>query len=416
MTAGRVSKQRRVRHLAWALALALPAAAAAAPDPADEAALQARALRLAQDAIIVDGHIDAPLHLQQKWTDPRAMPERQFDGQRARAGGLDAPFMSIYIPARYQKEGGAKALADALIDTVERMAREAPEFFALARSPADVRRNHAAGKISLPMGMENGAGLEGELANLDHFHARGIRYITLTHAEPNRISDSSYSQERPHGGLSDFGRAVVARMNALGIMVDVSHISDAAFFDVLEVSAAPVVATHSSARHFTPGWERNMSDEMIRALAAHGGLIMVNFGSGFLTEPAQKAYSAATAAIGAFMKAEGIGRFDDPRLQSYIADYQREHPFPYATIDDVIAHIDHIVALTGIDHVGLGSDFDGLGDTLPVGLKSAADYPALVAALLERGYTEAQVRKILGENLLRLWSQVENAAAGEAPS
>jgi len=376
-------------------------AAQAAPDAAKA---------LAHDAIIVDGHIDAPMMLHREWTNLDAPGDRNFDGPSAAAGGLDAPFMSIYIPSSYQSSGGAKQLADELIDAVERMVAEAPARFALAKSPAEVRRNAAAGKISLPMGMENGAGIEDDLANLDHFYQRGIRYITLTHFAPNLIGDASSSPDRPHHGLTDYGRAVVQRMNALGIMVDVSHISDETFRDVIAVSKAPVIASHSSARHFTPGWERNMSDEMIETLGEHGGVIMINFGSGFLTAPANAAYLAQNAAIGAYMKDNGIAGHDDPKVKAFIETYKAANPYPYASVDDVVAHIDWCVKLAGIDHVGLGSDYDGLGDTLPTGLKTAADYPNLVAALQAKGYSDADLRKILGENLLRVWSEVEAAA------
>lgn len=392
------------RRLWTALLLAFLAPVAFAEEPLSAAQ------QLAQDAIIVDGHIDAPMMQLMHWQDLAVAGEHEFDYPLARAGGLDAPFMSIYVPARYQTDGGAKALADQLIDRVEKMVALAPDRFALAKSPKDVRREHLEGKVALPMGMENGAGIEGDLDNLEHFYARGIRYITLSHFAPNLICDSSSSPERPHHGLSEFGAQVVQRMNALGIMVDVSHISDESFYDVVALSAVPVIASHSSARHFTPGWERNMSDDMIDTLAAHGGVIMINFGSGFLTAESGAAYNNAMTAIRGYMQTHGIKDYDNAELRAYIADYQKRHPFPYASVQDVAEHIDYVARRVGVDHVGLGSDFDGVGDTLPTGLKNVGNYPNLIAALMSRGYSDDDIRKILGENLLRVWAEVERYA------
>ncbi|MGH9870309.1 MAG: subclass B3 metallo-beta-lactamase [Candidatus Polarisedimenticolia bacterium] len=377
-----------------------------------EADLQARAAELARRFIIVDTHIDVPDRLVKKQDEDLSVrtPDGDFDHPRAAAGGLDAPFMSIYVPASYQKTGGAKAYADGLIDLVESFSRKWPDKFALATSPADVRRNAEAGLISLPMGMENGAPVEDDLANLKHFFDRGIRYITLTHGEDNQICDSSYNKgERRWRGLSPFGRQVVEEMNRLGIMVDVSHISDEAVRQVMEMTRAPAIASHSSCRHFTPGWERNMSDELIQALAAKGGVIMINFGSSFLTHEARVSYDAHSTAAKAFREKQGIDS-EDPKAKEFSEAWWKEHRKVYATVDDVVAHIDHVVELAGIDHVGIGSDFDGVGDSLPVGLKDVSAYPSLIAALLKRGYSERDIEKICGGNLLRVWTEVERAA------
>ena len=370
-----------------------------------------RARLLAQDAIIVDGHIDVPYRLRETPDDVGlATATGDFDYPRARAGGLDAPFMSIYIPAALQTTGGAKALADSLIDMVEGIVAAHPDKFARAASPAAVRANHTAGLISLPLGIENGAPVEGDLGNLKHFYDRGVRYITLTHSKDNEISDSSYDTTATHGGLSDFGRDVVREMNRLGIMVDISHVSDAAFDDVMEVTTAPVIASHSSARRFTPGFERNLDDARIRRLAESGGVLMINFGSTFLTAEARTSYAAVSAHTDSVRTARGWAA-SDPEAKAY-ADSYRASSFAYADLKDVVAHIDHVVQLVGVDHVGLGSDYDGVGDSLPTGLKDVATYPNLVEALLEKGYSETDVRKILGENALRVWAEVERIAAG----
>ena len=361
-------------------------APAQTPEPPAPRDLAAEADALAHAVIILDGHIDVPWRLRKsdKSVDiGEAADDGDFDYPRAKAGGLDAPFMSIYVPARFEKKGADK-VAHKLIDMVEGIAAKHPDKFALAPSVAAVRENFAAGKISLPMGMENGSPIMGKLANVEKFHARGIRYITLAHSKANHISDSSYDKRRPNGGLSKFGKKVVKEMNRVGIMVDVSHLSDAAFDDVMATSAAPVIASHSSCRHFTPGWERNMSDEMIQALAKNGGVIQINFGSSFLDEEVRKERSDHEGRKG-----------------------------PYATVEKVVDHIDHVVELVGVDHVGFGSDFDGVGDSLPTGLKSPADYPNLIRVLLERDYSREDIEKICSGNVLRVWSAVEEYAVSQ---
>jgi membrane dipeptidase len=319
--------------------------------------------------------------------------------------------MSIYTPAALEANGKSRAAAEKLIGIVEGIIDSSDGKFALATSPADVRRQFERGVISLPMGMENGSPIEGDITNVAYFYKRGIRYITLAHSLSNHISDSSYDENKRWNGLSEFGENVVREMNRMGIMIDVSHVSDDAFWRVLELSEVPVIASHSSARHFTPGWERNMSDEMIRALAENGGVMMINFGSGFLTQEAKEYTSARWAASASFMLEHSELSPDEAR-DRFKAQWETEHgPMPFASLDDVLDHFDHVVKLVGVDHVGIGSDYDGVGDSLPTGLKDVSTYPNLIEGLLKRGYSEADVRKILGENLLRVWGIVENYAA-----
>jgi membrane dipeptidase len=397
-----------------ALALALLTACGTAPPPAD---LAAEAKRIANESVIVDTHIDVPYRVIGSDEDvSRATEGGDFDYPRAREGGLNAAFMSIYTPAGLEAEGASREKAEELIDLVETIVETSDGKFAIATSPAEIRKHFEAGILSLPMGMENGSPIDGDLANLAHFYERGIRYITLAHSLSNHLSDSSYDENRQWNGLSEFGTEVVREMNRLGIMVDVSHLSDEAFWQVLEVSAAPVIASHSSARHFTPGWERNMSDEMIRALADNGGIMMINFGSAFITEEAQKYSSKRWPASTAFIREHSDLSRDEARAR-FAAAWEAEHgPFPYATLDDVLDHFDHVVGLVGVDHVGIGSDYDGVGDSLPTGLKDVSAYPNLVEGLLRRGYSEADIRKILGENLLRVWQAVEDYAATTSTS
>lgn len=383
------------------------------PPPAPPVDLDAKAKELADRFIILDGHIDVPYRL---WSsrdkagriteDVSERTEKgDFDYPRARAGGLDAPFMSIYVPAKLEGKG-AKKLADQLIDLVEDIAKKSPDKFRVARSSEEVQQNAREGKISLLLGMENGSPIEKKLENVKHFHERGVRYITLAHSKDNHLSDSSYDERHTHKGLSAFGEKVVAEMNRLGILVDVSHLSDDAFWDVMAKSQVPVIASHSSCRHFTPGWQRNMSDEMIQALAKKGGVIQINFGSGFIDEKIQKQESLRWKQRSALLKKHKL-ESNDPGAKPLLEQFEKEHPASFATVAQVADHIDHVKKLAGVEHVGLGSDFDGVGDSLPVGLKDASQYPGLIKVLLERGYTEAEIEKICSGNVLRVWRETE---------
>ncbi len=385
--------------------------AASLPAAADKYDRQAE--KLTQKYLIADGHIDVPIRIHYNWQDvTEATDQGQFDYPRAKKGGLNLPFMSIYTPASSEYDDSAYAMANNLIDHVEAIVARAPDKFAIASSTADVEQQFKDGKISLALGMENGAPIAGSLENLRHFHERGIRYVTLAHSDSNHISDSSYDTVRLWQGLSPFGVEVVAEMNKLGIMVDISHLSDKAAYEVLEVSKAPVIASHSSARHFVtnqPVFERNMDDELIKGLADNGGVIMINFGSTFLTTEANAYRNQSRAAMSAYGKRHGLKR-GDPAMKQFVEDYQSKYPFPFATVSDVADHIDHVVKLAGIDYVGIGSDYDGVGDTLPVGLKDVSTYPNLVAELLRRDYSESDIEKLLGGNLMRVWQAVEKAA------
>jgi membrane dipeptidase len=371
--------------------------------------LRSLANKLAKEIIIIDTHVDVPYRLTDKMEDLSVRTAGgDFDYPRAKAGGLNVPFMSIYVPARYES-GGAKDFADRLIAMVEKFAADWPDKFAVATSVADVKTQFASGRVSLAMGMENGSPIEGKLENIRYFHDRGIRYITLAHSKTNHICDSSFDKERRWNGLSPFGRSVVAEMNRVGIMVDVSHISDSAFYQVLAISKAPVIASHSSCRSFTPGWERNMSDEMIMALAANGGVIHINFGSAFLRADHAQALEAQRTESAKYLEEHKL-KEPDEGARAYMKRYREEHPAPLADVTDVVAHIEHVIELVGVDHVGFGSDFDGVGDTLPTGLKDVSYYPNLIYQLLKKGYSEQDIRKMCSGNTLRVWSQVESIA------
>ena len=393
-----------LKRLVLAAAVTVSAPAALADDELE------RARELVQRLHLVDTHVDVPYRLEEKWEDvTRGTAEGDFDLPRARAGGLDTPFMSIYTPASKEVAGGTFELANRLIDGVEALVGRDPENFTMVSSVAEAELAFSTGKIGLALGMENGAPLEGKLENVVHFHERGVRYITLAHSKSNHMSDSSYDDKKIWGGLSPFGRQVVAEMNRVGMMVDISHLSDDAVREVLAISRAPVIASHSSARHFTPGWERNLSDELIRALADNGGVLMINFGSSFVTEEGRAWYDRFSPLRDAWADENKVSR-DGPEAKDFERRYREAHPFPFASVNDVADHFDHVVGLVGIDHVGIGSDFDGVGDSLPEGLKDVTGYPNLVAELLRRGYSEEDIGKILGGNLLRAWRQVEEHA------
>lgn len=379
------------------------------------------ATELAHNTIIVDGHVDLPYRmkaggytLDKDILDVSVRTERgDFDYPRSKAGGLDAPFMSIYIPAGLQDTPGAsKGLADTLIMMTERLANTFPDKFAMAYSPSDVEANFKAGKISLPMGMENGSALEDDINNVAYFHEKGIRYITLTHGKANLIGDSSYDSIRPSGGLSEFGRQVIAEMNRIGIMVDLSHVSDDTFKEALSITKTPAIASHSSVRKFTPGFERNMSDELIQALAKNKGVMMINFGGSFVDSAYAQGASKVREHLMAYMKENNLSR-DSEEFTAYAKEYSAaNNPFP--TVQDVANHIDHVVDLVGIDYVGLGSDYDGVGDSLPVGLKDVSEFPNLIAELLKRGYSKEDIEKICYKNIFRVWQAVEDYAKNNA--
>jgi membrane dipeptidase len=331
--------------------------------------LKAHAVELAQKCIIVDGHIDLPYLLTEKKylvgvhsIDTIVNTGKgEFDHTRAVEGGLDAPFMSIYIPLSYQAHPDmGKGLADSLINSVEGIVRLLPDKFARANSPDEIEKNTKEGKISLPMVMENGAPIGNSLDNLKYFYDRGIRYITLTHNKDNQICDSSRDTTGTWGGLSPFGREVVAEMNNLGIMV--------------------------------------------RKLGENGGVIMINYFTAFLDTAVVNNNKKLNAIL-----AEKKLKEDDSLARPIVEQFRKEHPVT-TSVETVVDHIDNVVRVAGIDHVGIGSDFDGVDGNLPIGLEDVSTYPNLISALLKRGYSDEDIGKICSGNLLRVWRKVEEVA------
>jgi len=366
-----------------------------------------KAIKLAKDTILIDTHIDVPYRIHESWVDvTKATSDGDFDYPRAVKGGLNAPFMSIYIPAHLEFEGKGKSyqLANQMIDSMEAIVQRAPDKFAIASSSSDIEEQFKQGKLSIAMGMENGSPIEGDMKNLQHFYDRGIRYITLAHSQSNHISDSSYDIRRKWKGLSPFGKKLVTEMNNIGMLIDVSHISDDAFYQVMELSKTPVIASHSSLRKYTPGFERNMNDDMLLALKENGGVIQINFGSSFVTAKAGS-WGKQLKSTKESAKKEGTKLSKD-----FDAAYRAKNPYPFASLEQVLDHIDHVVELIGIDYVGIGSDYDGVGDSLPIGLKDVSSYPNLVQGLMDRDYSDEDIKKILSGNLLRVLKQAQEYA------
>ena len=347
-----------------------------APDPA---ALQALARELTARLPVVDTHIDFP-EVAKPYEDIVQGTSGNFDYPRARLGGLNLAFLAAFVPPEDETAGTAFAKAEERIDLVRNAAAAHPAELALVLSPEEAFAAFEAGRLGLAVGMENAAPLEGRLDRLEYFRDRGISYIGLVHAEDNHVCDSSTDPDAKHlwGGLSPFGREVVLEMNRLGIMIDVSHVSDEAFRQILELSSAPVIASHAGLRSRTPGFERNLSDEMVKTIADSGGVVQLAFGSLFLKDEYRKTYSAADL----------------------------------ATVREAADAIDRAVKIAGADHVGFGSDFDGVAYSLPKQLSDVSMYANLVRELLALGYGKEDLAKILGGNLLRVWAEVRAKASG----
>jgi membrane dipeptidase len=406
------------------LFLALTVAAIAqSPAPAP---VSAKALQIHNSALIVDTHADTPQRFLDEGfdignTDPKDLGHISLD--KARAGNLDAEFFSIWVEPSYKGQYAHRAVD--LIDSVYEQAARHPDRMMMAFSVEDIERAHRQKKLAALMGIEGGHAIENDVRLLREFYRLGVRYMTLTWSNTNEWGDSSGDIDDPkvehHNGLTDFGKQVVLEMNRLGMMVDISHVADKTFYDAVAVSKAPVIASHSSARALTNA-PRNMTDDMLRAVAKNNGVVQVNFFNGFIDEDYRKATAALAkdrdAAVAAFIaqhKAEG-------KPVTYVEYDQIEREWaakvPRPPLKSLIDHIDHIAKVAGVDHVGLGSDFDGISGASPTGIDSAADLPKITQALLDRGYSADDIHKILGGNLLRVFRDVEHVSKQmqEAPT
>lgn len=417
----------QTRNLAAAL-LAAGAVLWAWPTPAQQPGsdVSARAKRLHQEAIVLDTHIDVTQRLMIKGWDffarhnpPEPGARRQASGPdatshvdfpRMREGGLDGLFFSIYMSGNVTGPTAVKRSLEQ-IDAVRRLAETHPNEIALCTTASDVRTAHKSGRSCALMGMEGGHMIDESLGVLRDYARLGVRYLTLTHSVNTTWGDSSGDKPK-HNGLTDVGKDVVRELNRLGVMVDVSHVADKTFWDALEVSRAPLLASHSSCRALS-GHPRNMTDEMIKAMAAKGGVIQINYLDSYLDDALYRANEARRPQTDA-MRAELEKKFPGEenaarRFQELRAYSQGLGPLPRPSWEKIVEHIEHAARVGGVEHVGLGSDFDGA--SMPAGMEDVTQLPKITEALLKKGYTDAQVKGILGENLLKLMEKVEKAAA-----
>jgi membrane dipeptidase len=382
-------------------------------------AVSAKARAIQQSAIVVDTHADTPQRFLDEGfdigsTDPNDIGHISLD--KAHRGNLGAEFFSIWVDPVTSQGHFAQHTFD-LIDSVYEQAAHHPDRMMMAFSVADIERAHKEHKLAALMGIEGGHSMENDMHLLRDYYRLGVRYMTLSWSNTNEWADSSGDINDPkvqhHNGLTDFGKQVVLEMNRLGMMVDISHVADKTFWDAIATAKAPVIASHSSARALNDA-PRNMTDDMLRAVAKNGGLVDVNFYSGFVDED----YRKASMAIGKQMEDAVQAYLDKQRAAGKTVTYmeldriEREWSakVPRPPLKSLIDHIDHIAKVAGIDHVGLGSDFDGVAGATPQGIDSAADLPKITQALLDRGYSAEDIKKILGGNVLRVFGEVERVS------
>jgi membrane dipeptidase len=372
--------------------------AACAADDLDQ-----RARRIQAEVIGIDSHIDTMQRVLMEHVD---IGQRLSDGQadlvRLQEGGMHAPFFALWVPMYYKGSEAVRRTLD-MRDAFQGLLDRYPELIELATSAADVERIVHAHKIAAVLTLEGGHQFANDLAVLRIYQRMGIRSITLTHFRNNDWCDSSTDKPQ-HDGLTEFGKEVVREMNRIGIIVDISHVSDKAFFDAIAVTTKPVIASHSSCRAISE-FPRNMTDEMLRAVARNGGVVGINFGGGFLNQKEADNDLRNIKAIGVSEPNLTGKALDDYMTNMHMKNDWKHPRKSMASLDDVVAHIDHVVKIAGIDHVGIGSDFDGISDA-PRGLEDESKMSALTAALLKRGYSESDIKKIMGENTLRVMREV----------
>ncbi len=383
------------------------------------AAVSAKAQQIHDSALIIDTHADTPQRfLEENFdigsTDPQDVGHISLD--KAKAGNLGAEFFSIWVDPMTNAGHFARQTFD-LIDSVYEQAARHPDRMMMAFSVADIERAHKEKKLAALMGIEGGHSIENDMHLLRNYYRLGVRYMTLSWSNTNEWADSSGdisdAKVQHHNGLTNFGKQVVLEMNRLGMIVDISHVADKTFWDAIATSRAPVIASHSSSRALT-SHPRNMTDDMLKAVAKNGGVVQVNFFSGFDDENYRKATEAQAperdAAVKAYLdqlKAAGkpVTYMDEDKVNR---EWQAKIPRP--PLKSLIDHIDHIAKVAGVEHVGLGSDFDGVSGATPDGIDSAADLPKITQALLDRGYSAEDIHKILGENTLRVFRDVERVS------
>jgi membrane dipeptidase len=401
-------------RLAVAAALASAVLSAQAPGRQKRTVTDAEVQRVHKSMLLIDSHNDVTSSTVAGMDIGKSNPDHMTDIPRMKAGGMGAQIFAVYVAASYVDGNHAANRALQMIDTVRHdIIGRYPNDFLYAISVADVRRARSEHKIAALLGIEGGHAIEDSPRLLRDFYALGVRYMTLTHNNSNHWADSSGDANKPNNGLSQLGKEIVAEMNRIGMIVDISHVSDKTFYDALEVSKAPIFASHSSCRALSPA-PRNMTDEMIAALGKKHGVVQINFSCDFLN-PDVLAENAKTREQTVKLRDELMNKYaDDPaglRKAFREARAASGASGKRATLGDVVKHINHVVRIAGIDSVGLGSDFDGIG-CAPEGLDSVDKWPNLTKALLEEGYIAADIRKIYGENFLRVFGEVERVAKG----
>lgn len=365
-----------------------------------------KARKIHEDAIVIDTHCDTPMLMLDRNLDiGKRSNESQVDLVRMKEGGLDAIFFAVFISNDLDEKHPSKKALE-MIDEIHQQVEKNKDLAELALSPEDIRDIHKKGKRAILIGMENGGPLEGSLRLLRDYYRLGVRYITLTHSGNNDICDTSNPGKPRWNGVSPFGKQVVEEMNRLGMLIDVSHISDKAFWDVLEISKAPVFASHSCARSLCD-IHRNLTDDMIKALAVKGGVIQLTFCSFFVDEEYMRLASEEEKKIEPQKKklAEKYKDNQDAYWNALIELWKEVAP-PAPKIEKLIDHVDHVVKLVGVDHVGFGSDYDGAG-SVPQGLDEVSGFTLITYHLLKRGYSEEDIKKILGGNFLRLFEKAQ---------
>lgn len=396
--------------------LAAPFVTAQTPAPRDERLWQ-RALAIHRRAIVIDTHNDITTPMANDDFDLGGEPPTPYRTNivRMKQGGLTAEFFSLYVKPWYVQHGGTARRTLDMIDSVYRAVERHPRDLMIATSAADIRRAKRTNKIAALMGIEGGHAIEDSLPALREFYRLGVRYMTLTWNNTNNWADAGRG-EKKHGGLSDYGREVVREMNRLGMLVDVSHVSDDTISDALEVSKAPIIASHSSARALS-NVPRNIPDDLLKRIAKNGGVVQVNFYSVFVDEKTVAPQSAERdKRLKAQQDAINEKYKDDPeRLGEESDKLEAANPLPPLPISKLIDHIDHIVKVAGIDHVGIGADFDGAND-MPEGARDVSMLPNITYELLKRGYSEQDIRKILGENFLRVFAEAERISRSMSKS
>jgi len=392
----------------WLILLSLVVPVAA--QTRDERILQ-RALQIHHRAIVIDTHNDVTTPMTNDDFDLSGTPPTPYRTTIARMkqGGLTAEFFSLYVKPWYVQNGGSARRTLDMIDSVYRAVERHPRDLMFATSVADIRRAKRLGKVAALMGIEGGHAIEDSLPTLREFYRLGVRYMTLTWNNTNNWADAGRG-EKKHNGLSDFGKDVVREMNRLGMLVDVSHVSDKTMSDALDISKAPIIASHSSARALSDV-PRNIPDDLLKRIAKNGGVVQVNFYTVFVDAKTVAPQSAKRdASLKAQQDAIDEKYKNDPERRAEESDkLEAAHPLPPLPISKLIDHIDHIVKVAGIDHVGIGADFDGAND-MPDGAQDVSMLPNITYELLKRGYSERDIRKILGENLLRAFAEAERVA------